>query len=62
MIETKFGSGREVQRVEDDRLLRGEGLFVDDAAIASARVCFVRSPHANARITRIDTEIGRAHV
>ena len=60
MIETKFGSGREVQRVEDDRLLRGEGLFVDDAPVAASRVCFVRSPHANARITRVDTDSARA--
>ena len=44
MIETKFGSGRAVQRVEDDRLLRGEGVFTDDVSQNAARVCFVRSP------------------
>ena len=32
MIPTRFGSGREVQRVEDDHLLTGQGQFTDDVA------------------------------
>ena len=56
MLETKFGSGKTVQRVEDDRLLRGQGLYVDDATAAGTRhVCFVRSPYASADILSVDT-------
>jgi carbon-monoxide dehydrogenase large subunit len=43
-------------RVEDDTLVRGRGRFVDDDNSANhAYGFFVRSPHAFARITRIDT-------
>ena len=56
MLETKFGSGKSVQRVEDDRLLRGQGLYVDDATAAGTKhVCFVRSPYASADIVSVDT-------
>ncbi len=56
MLETKFGSGKAVQRVEDDRLLRGQGLYVDDATAAGTKhVCFVRSPYASADILSVDT-------
>ncbi len=56
MLETKFGSGKAVQRVEDDRLLRGQGLYVDDATAAGTKhVCFVRSPYASADIVSVDT-------
>ena len=60
MIETKFGSGRAVQRVEDDRLLRGEGVFTDDVSQNAARVCFVRSPYAHAKIKQFDTSAAQA--
>jgi len=56
MLETKFGSGKAVHRVEDDRLLRGQGLYVDDATAAGTKhVCFVRSPYASADILSVDT-------
>ena len=56
MLETKFGSGKAVQRVEDDRLLRGQGLYVEDATAAGTKhVCFVRSPYASADIVSVDT-------
>lgn len=43
-------------RVEDDPLLRGQGRFGDDVRSHGAiAACFLRSPHAFARITRIDT-------
>jgi carbon-monoxide dehydrogenase large subunit len=52
----RFGSGQEVQRLEDDLLLRGEGLFTDDVSLENqAHLCFLRSPHAHADIVRIDT-------
>jgi carbon-monoxide dehydrogenase large subunit len=43
-------------RVEDDKLVRGAGHFVDDVHPANeAFAAFVRSPHAHARIRGIDT-------
>ena len=49
-------------RVEDRRLLTGEGRFTDDAAPGgAARAFVVRSPHAHARIRRIDTARAAAH-
>jgi xanthine dehydrogenase molybdopterin-binding subunit B len=48
-------AGSRVQRVEDARLLTGAGTFVDDIARPGMlHACFVRSPHARARIEAID--------
>ena len=48
-------------RIEDDALLRGAGRFGDDLKPAGAlAACFVRSPHAYANITRIDTAAAKA--
>jgi carbon-monoxide dehydrogenase large subunit len=53
---TKFGVGQSVLRREDDRLLRGEGHFVDDAPVAGLAFGYVvRSPFGHARILDIDT-------
>ncbi len=50
------GIGKPVPRVEDDRLLRGEGRFADDVFVqGQAWACMVRAPHAHARILAIDT-------
>ena len=47
--------GASVQRVEDGRFLTGRGSYVDDLAFPGALHCaFVRSPHAHARIRKID--------
>jgi aerobic carbon-monoxide dehydrogenase large subunit len=46
--------GARVQRVEDDRLLRGNGAYLDDLGEDALVAAFVRSPHAHARITGID--------
>jgi carbon-monoxide dehydrogenase large subunit len=52
----RFGSGQQVQRVEDPALLAGKGQFTDDVAPAGQlHVVFVRSPHAHARIVSIDS-------
>jgi carbon-monoxide dehydrogenase large subunit len=49
------GFGRSVLRKEDARLLTGRGCFSDDFALpGQAHARFVRSPHAHARIRRID--------
>jgi carbon-monoxide dehydrogenase large subunit len=48
-------------RVEDDPLLRGQGRFGDDVRPEGAlAACFVRSPHAFARIGRIDAAAAKA--
>jgi aerobic carbon-monoxide dehydrogenase large subunit len=48
-------TGRRVPRVEDARLLTGRGVFVDDVDVAGMwHCCFVRSPHARARILDVD--------
>ncbi len=48
-------------RIEDRALLRGEGRFVADAKLpAQAAGHFLRSPHACARIARIETSAARA--
>ncbi|HEX6988217.1 MAG TPA: molybdopterin cofactor-binding domain-containing protein, partial [Bacillota bacterium] len=51
--------GQPIKRNEDPRLLRGRGLYVDDVQLPGMlHVAILRSPHARARIRRIDT--GRA--
>ena len=55
-LQTRFGSGQEVRRLEDDALLAGKGLFTDDVMPeGQTRLCFVRSPHPHAKIVSIDT-------
>lgn len=55
-IVTRFGSGRAVQRIEDDGLLKGTGQYTDDVVPqGQLRVVFVRSPYPHARIAAIDT-------
>lgn len=56
-----FGVGSPVRRVEDERLLRGEGRYADDLAPRDALFArFVRSPHAHAEIGGIDVTAARA--
>jgi carbon-monoxide dehydrogenase large subunit len=48
--------GAEVKRKEDPRLITGTSAYVADIAVPGLHyVAFVRSPHAHARIRRIDT-------
>jgi carbon-monoxide dehydrogenase large subunit len=54
------GFGKPVLRKEDARLLAGRGCYSDDVNLpGQAYTCFVRSPHAHARIGRIDTADAR---
>lgn len=47
--------GRPVKRMEDPRLLAGGGRYLDDLRSERAlHVAFVRSPHAHARLLRVD--------
>ncbi|HEX5767829.1 MAG TPA: xanthine dehydrogenase family protein molybdopterin-binding subunit, partial [Burkholderiales bacterium] len=51
----RFGASRSQKRLEDERLLRGSGLFSDDREFpGQAWMVLVRSPHAHARISSID--------
>ena len=52
--------GARVQRVEDDRLLRGKGRFTDDIDEGALESCLVRSPYAHARVNSIDVSAARA--
>ena len=59
--QARFGSGKEVRRVEDDLLLKGQGLFTDDVMPDNqARLLFLRSPYPHARIKSIDTSAALA--
>ena len=51
--------GAPVQRVEDERLLRGRGRYTDDLDEGALHGCFVRSPYAHARIRSIAVESAR---
>jgi len=54
--------GTSIKRVEDYRLLTGGGRFVADLRRPDAvSAVIVRSSHAHARITRVDTLAARAH-
>ena len=47
--------GKPVRRNEDPRLLRGKALFVDDIERPGMlHGAFLRSPHAHARIVKLD--------
>ncbi|MFI6902907.1 aerobic carbon-monoxide dehydrogenase large subunit [Nonomuraea sp. NPDC050394] len=46
--------GEPVRRVEDERLLTGQGRYLDDLGREALAAAFVRSPHAHARIRDID--------
>ncbi len=60
-MQQKFGIGQPVPRVEDPRFITGRGRYVDDVELP--RQChgvLVMSPHAHARIKRIDTAKAKA--
>jgi aerobic carbon-monoxide dehydrogenase large subunit len=55
------GIGDTVRRKEDVRLVRGRGTYSDDFNLpGQAYAAVVRSPHAHARISAIDTAAARA--
>jgi aerobic carbon-monoxide dehydrogenase large subunit len=55
-----FGKAQYIKRVEDDRLLTGTGGFTDNLARPNqAHLVLVRSPHAHARIVKVDTAAAR---
>lgn len=57
----EYGIGQSVPRVEDERLLTGRGNYTDDRKVpGAAHMAVLRSPHAAARITGIDTTAATA--
>ncbi|ABE40936.1 Carbon-monoxide dehydrogenase [Rhodopseudomonas palustris BisB5] len=57
----RFGAGQPVKRLEDQRLLTGHGLYLDDKPADGALwLVVLRSPHAHAKIVAIDGEAARA--
>jgi len=60
-VDTKQMIGTRARRIEDEPLLRGEGRFLDDVRVESSlHAAFLRSPHAHARILRLDVAAARA--
>lgn len=54
--------GARVPRLEDPRLLRGDGRYTDDFHLPGMlEAAFVRSPHSHAKINRIDKSAALAH-
>ncbi|MEZ2130765.1 MULTISPECIES: xanthine dehydrogenase family protein molybdopterin-binding subunit [unclassified Sinorhizobium] len=50
------GIGARVARKEDKRFLTGKGRYTDDMVVPGMKyACFIRSPHAHAKIKSIDT-------
>jgi aerobic carbon-monoxide dehydrogenase large subunit len=59
--DVQTGIGKRVCRVEDARFLMGEGRYVDDVSLPNlAYASIVRSPHAHARVIRVDVEAARS--
>lgn len=53
--------GRRIPRLEDARLLRGRGRYVDDVVLpGTVHAAFVRSPYAHARVVSVDAAAARA--
>ena len=54
--------GRAMPRVEDPRFLAGRATYVDDVALPGMlHVALLRSPHAHARIARLDVADAARH-
>src|SRR5262249_41726669 len=57
----EFGIGQPVRRFEDKRLLSGNGRFQSDNNLHGQAYAYVlRSPHAHARIRKLDLAAARA--
>ena len=53
--------GRAMKRIEDPRLITGAGTYTDDLRLSGmVHAAILRSPHAHARIKKIDTAAARA--
>jgi carbon-monoxide dehydrogenase large subunit len=58
---SKFGQSQPVRRVEDQRFITGKGRYTDDINLpGQVYGVMLRSPHAHARILKIDTAAAQA--
>ncbi|MBI2318840.1 MAG: xanthine dehydrogenase family protein molybdopterin-binding subunit [Betaproteobacteria bacterium] len=57
---TRNWFGKPVRRDADTRFVKGEGSYVDDLNMDCVYAGFVRSPHAHARLGKIDTSKAEA--
>ena len=56
------GIGAAVRRKEDIRFITGNGQYTDDVVRpGETRAVFVRSPHARAKIKKIDVSAAKTH-
>ena len=54
--------GARIKRIEDPKLIRGEGAFLDDLVLGGLlHAVFIRSPHGHAKIRKVDLRRARAH-
>src|SRR5262244_2428641 len=54
--------GKSIKRREDPRFITGKGRYVDDVKLPGMTyAAFVRSPHAHAKIRKIDTAAALRH-
>jgi carbon-monoxide dehydrogenase large subunit len=61
MTTTSPARTKHEPRVEDDALVRGSGSFMDDPRLPNqAYAAFVRSPHAHARVLKVDADAAHA--
>ena len=59
-VSSLFGAS--IRRREDPRLITGQATYTDDLRLPGmVYASIVRSPHAHARITRIDAAAARKH-
>jgi carbon-monoxide dehydrogenase large subunit len=55
------GIGAAVRRKEDLRFITGKGQYTDDVVRpGETRAAFVRSPHAHAKIKRVDVSAAKS--
>lgn len=58
---SKFGQSQPVRRVEDQRFITGKGRYTDDINLpGQVYGVMLRSPHAHAKILKIDTSAAQA--
>src|SRR2546428_8106907 len=61
MTATKRYIGQPMKRVEDPRLIKGIGTYVDDLTLPGMlHAAFLRSPYAHARINGIKIDAAKA--
>ena len=59
-MSIRFGVGQPVRRIEDRRLVTGQGCYTDDVMPGEGlHVAFLRAPFAHARLTHLELDAAR---